>query len=178
MDFLYRRARTARCWRNQYRLALHPHLGRRRGVAANDGVRAPAAGYQAGVSSHPPQSYLGSTSGTATQVPQWRLRRFRRYKQKRDDCPLITLALVLDGAGFPRSCKILPGNVSEPGTLEDARARLEAVCGGTVPKPTVVMVAGIAADENIAWLGERGHCWIAVSRGARPSPSGGGPEAC
>ena len=65
--------------------------------------------------------YHGHTHG---ELP-----RFGRSKQKRDDCPLITLALALDGAGFPRSCEILPGNVSEPGTLEDALARLEAVCG-------------------------------------------------
>ena len=105
------------------------------------------------------------------------LPRFGRSKQKRDDCPLITLALALDGAGFPRSCEILPGNVSEPGTLQDALARLEAVCGGTAPKPTVVMDAGIATEENIAWLGSRGYDWIAVSRGGKPPPPEGGPEA-
>ncbi len=111
--------------------------------------------------------YHGHTDG---ELP-----RFGRSKQKRDDCPLITLAL--DGAGFPRSCEILPGNVSEPGTLHEALARLEAVCGGTAAKPTVVMDAGIATEENIVWLGEQGYDWIAVSRGARPAPPEGGPEA-
>ena len=113
--------------------------------------------------------YHGHTHG---ELP-----RFGRSKQKRDDCPLVTLALALDGAGFPRSCEILPGNVSEPGTLDDALARLGAVCGGTAPKPTVVMDAGIASKENIVWLGEQGYDWIAVSRGARPAPPEGGPEA-
>ena len=113
--------------------------------------------------------YHGHTHG---ELP-----RFGRSKQKRDDCPLITLALALDGAGFPRSCEILPGNVSEPGTLHEALARLEAVCGGTAPKPTVVMDAGIATEENIVWLGEQGYDWIAVSRGARPPLPEGGPEA-
>ena len=112
--------------------------------------------------------YHGHTHG---ELP-----RFGRSKQKRDDCPLITLALALDGAGFPRSCEILPGNASEPGTLEDALARLKAVCGGTAPKPTVVMDAGIATEENIVWLGERGYDWIAVSRGGKPPPPEGGPE--
>ena len=113
--------------------------------------------------------YHGQTDG---ELP-----RFGRSKQKRDDCPLITLALELDGAGSPCSCEILPGNVSEPGTLKDALARLEAVCGGTAPKPTVVMDAGIATEENIAWLSERGYDCIAVSRSARPAPPEGGPEA-
>jgi len=52
--------------------------------------------------------------------------------------------LALDGAGFPCSCEILPGNVSEPGTLEDALARLEVVCGGAAPKTIVIMDVGIA----------------------------------
>ena len=56
-------------------------------------------------------------------------------------------------------------------------ARLEAVCGGTAPRPTVVMDAGIATEENIVWLGEQGYDWIAVSRGARPALPEGGPEA-
>ncbi len=105
------------------------------------------------------------------------LPRFGRSRQKRDDCPLVTLALALDGAGFPRSCEILPGNASEPGTLEDALDRLEAVCGGTAPKPTVVMDAGIATEENVLWLGEQGCDWIAVSRGGKPPPPEDGPEA-
>ena len=51
------------------------------------------------------------------------------------------------------------------------------MCGGTAPKPTVVMDAGIATEENIAWLGEPGDDWIAVSRGGKPPPPEGGPEA-
>ena len=61
--------------------------------------------------------------------------------------------------------------------MHEALARLEAVCGGTAAKPTVVMDAGIATEENIVWLGEQGYDWIAVSRGARPAPPEGGPEA-
>ncbi len=68
-------------------------------------------------------------------------------------------------AGFPRRCEIRPGTAREPGRLEDALARLEAVCGGTAPKPTLVMDAGIASAENILWLGERGYDWIALGRG-------------
>ncbi len=66
------------------------------------------------------------------------------------------------GAGFPRRCEIRPGTAREPGWLEDALARLEAVCGGTAPTHTVVMDAGIASAENILWLGERGYHWIAL----------------
>ena len=41
-------------------------------------------------------------------------------------CLLATLALALDGAGFPRCSEVLKGNVSEPGTLQAAIERLEA----------------------------------------------------
>ncbi len=106
-----------------------------------------------------------------------RLRRFGRSKQKRDDCPLVTLALALDSAGFPRSAEILPGNASEPDTLRDALERLEAECGSGGARPTVVIDAGIASEANIAWLNARGCNWIAVSRGGRPPPPEGAPGA-
>ncbi|MCP3667647.1 MAG: hypothetical protein GY696_35015, partial [Gammaproteobacteria bacterium] len=32
-------------------------------------------------------------------------------KEKRSDCPLVTLALVLDGSGFSRRSQIFPGNI-------------------------------------------------------------------
>ena len=90
--------------------------------------------------------YFGSARGE--------LLRFGRSKQRRNDCPLVTLALMLDGAGFPRCCEILHGNVSEPETLEDAIMRLERQLGDR--KPTVIMDAGIATEENMAWLGKQG----------------------
>ena len=40
-------------------------------------------------------------------------------KERRNDRPLITLALVVDEEGFPKKSRILEGNVSEPGTLKD-----------------------------------------------------------
>lgn len=38
-------------------------------------------------------------------------------KEKRSDCPLVTLGLVLDGSGFVRRSRMFEGNVSEAGTL-------------------------------------------------------------
>ena len=42
----------------------------------------------------------------------------RHSKEKRSDCPLVTLALVLDGSGFPKRSEVFAGNVSEPATLK------------------------------------------------------------
>ena len=99
-----------------------------------------------------------------------------RSKQKRNDCPLVSLALLLDGAGFPRSCEILPGNISEPGTLQDAMGRLEAVCEDSSAKPTVIMDAGIATEENLTWLRQQHYNWICVSREGKPQPLEGVAE--
>ena len=104
------------------------------------------------------------------------LRRRGRSKQRRNDCPLVTTALMLDSAGFPRACEILPGNVSECGTLADAIARLREECSPDQPKPTVVMDAGIATEANLAWLREQGYGWICVNRGKCPAPPEGEPD--
>jgi len=37
-------------------------------------------------------------------------------KEKRSDCPLVTLALVLDGSCFPIRSEVFAGNVREPKT--------------------------------------------------------------
>ncbi|MFT5084212.1 MAG: transposase [Lentisphaeria bacterium] len=43
---------------------------------------------------------------------------FGRSKEKRTDCPLVTMGLVLDGEGFPLASEIFAGNASEPKTLK------------------------------------------------------------
>ena len=107
------------------------------------------------------------------------LRRFGRSKQRRSDCPLVTLALVLDEMGFPRSSEILPGNVGEAKTLESALESLEEVHGCRDPnnRPTVVMDAGIATDDNLRLLKEKGYDWICISRGVRKAPPDRAPDS-
>ncbi len=85
-----------------------------------------------------------------------------KSKEKRSDCPLVTLALVLDGSGFPKKSEIFAGNVSEPATLEKMMRKLAA--GEATHAPTVVLDAGIATEENIAWLVENHYRYLVVSR--------------
>jgi len=82
-----------------------------------------------------------------------------RSKEQRSDRPLITLGLVLDGSGFPRTSEFFPGNASEPETLEAMLRDLNSHTGSTV-----VMDAGIASEANIAWLVEQGYTYLVVSR--------------
>lgn len=81
-------------------------------------------------------------------------------KEKRTDCPLVTLGLVLDGDGFPKRSKVLEGNISEPGTLQ----RVLSGISTKSERPVVVVDAGIGTEENIKWMIENGYCYIVVSR--------------
>ena len=85
-------------------------------------------------------------------------------KEKRSDCPLVTLGLVLDSSGFPRRSHVYEGNVSEPTTLSEMLHDLEKGAGSTNTKPTVVMDAGIATEDNITWLKEHQYPYLVVSR--------------
>lgn len=82
-----------------------------------------------------------------------------KSKEKRSDCPLVTLALVLDASGFPKRSQIFAGNVSEAGTLKAMLEGLEAASGAVV-----VMDAGIATEANLVWLKEHGYHYVVVSR--------------
>ena len=83
-------------------------------------------------------------------------------KEKRTDCPLMTLGLVLDGSGFVKRSRVLPGNVSEPSTLQDMLRDLD------VPeKALVVMDRGISTSKNIEWLQKNGYRYLVVSREKR-----------
>jgi len=87
---------------------------------------------------------------------------FARSKEKRSDCPLVTLGLVLDADGFPKRSNVFEGNVSEPKTLGNM---IKDISDENPPvKPTVVLDAGIATQANIKWLKGNQYSYIVVSR--------------
>jgi len=85
--------------------------------------------------------------------------KYGRSKEKRSDCKLVALGLVLDGSGFPKMSRIFPGNVSESGTLQEM---LKTLSNKT--DATVIMDAGIASQDNIKYLSDNGYKYIVVSR--------------
>jgi hypothetical protein len=92
--------------------------------------------------------------------------RYGRSKEKRSDCPLVTLGLVLDTHGFPKKSQIFEGNVSEPKTLE---TMIGGLAGGEISedsliRPTIVLDAGISSEENLLWLKDKHYPYIVVSR--------------
>lgn len=84
---------------------------------------------------------------------------YGRSKEKRSDCCLVSLGMLLDSSGFPKQSKIFQGNVSEPKTLEEMLSALNHN-----KKTIVVMDAGIATEDNIAWLKSSDYKYIVVSR--------------
>ena len=92
--------------------------------------------------------------------------RYGRSKEKRSDCRLVTLALVLDVQGFPKKSRIYEGNISEPKTLEQMIKGLSAGECGQDPllMPMIILDAGIASEDNIKWLRGKGYRYIVVSR--------------
>ena len=94
--------------------------------------------------------------GSASANPK---AKYGRSKEKRTDCPLVTLALVLDGSGFVRESRSFDGNVVEGDTLEHMLKALNAPKGALI-----VMDAGIAKEENLKWLRDNHYRYLAVSR--------------
>jgi transposase len=80
-------------------------------------------------------------------------------KEKRSDCPLLTLGMVLDASGFVRRSRMLAGNAVECRTLEGMLQDLGVPAGSLV-----VMDRGIATEANLAWLREHGYRYLVVSR--------------
>ena len=80
-------------------------------------------------------------------------------KEKRSDCPLLTLGLVLDASGFVRRSQVFAGNVREHHTLAEMLEALNA------PRAAlVVMDRGIATEDRVRWLRDEGYRYLVVSR--------------
>jgi len=80
-------------------------------------------------------------------------------KEKRSDCPLVTLGLVLVGSGFVRGSQMFEGNISESKTLETMPDKLKAPKGALV-----IMDRGLTTQANIDWLIEHHYRYLVVSR--------------
>ena len=91
--------------------------------------------------------------------------KFGHAKQKRFDCKLLTLALIVDADGFVKCSRTFPGNQAETKTLSQMIESLVSLRPDLAGSPLIIMDAGIASDENLAWLKARGYHYIVVNRG-------------
>lgn len=87
-----------------------------------------------------------------------------RSKEKRSDAKLIALALVTNAEGFVKYSKIYPGNIADSKTLETTVNELSLATSQQGRKPMVVIDAGIATEDNLKMLKEKGHDYLCVTR--------------
>jgi transposase len=87
-------------------------------------------------------------------------------KEKRSDCPLLTLALVLDGDGFVRKSETFAGNVGEAKTLALMLKSL-----GAPNNALVVMDRGIVSAANLTWLRENNYRYLVMDHSRKALPS-------
>jgi transposase len=88
-----------------------------------------------------------------------------KSKEKRSDCKLLTLALIIDEQGFAKYSNLYPGNQAESKTLKDIIESLIEMRPSLAKDRTVIIDAGIATKENIAYLKDSHFHYIVVNRG-------------
>ena len=87
------------------------------------------------------------------------LAKYGRSKEKRSDCKLVVLALVVNIFGFIKHSSVHEGNFSDIVKVIDS---LDYATGTN--KPVVVLDAGIATKENLAIIRNKGYHYLCVSR--------------
>lgn len=92
------------------------------------------------------------------------LAQYGRSKEKRNDAKLVVLALVVNPEGFIKYSAILEGNTSDPKTLEGMINNLRSKTSSSAKKALVVIDAGIATEDNLAMIKEKGYDYLCVSR--------------
>ena len=92
------------------------------------------------------------------------LAQFGRSKEKRNDCKLIVLALVVNTEGFIKYSQLFEGNLTDSKSLLQIIKELSDRTSASQRKPTVVMDAGIATDDNILLLRKYHFKYLVVAR--------------
>ena len=91
------------------------------------------------------------------------LAKYGRSKEKRYDCPLVVFTGVINPQGFLRHSRIYEGNKADPDTMKDMLKDLNKHSDPRHSK-TVVLDAGIASEENLELILEKGYQHVCVSR--------------
>jgi hypothetical protein len=93
-----------------------------------------------------------------------KIAKFGRSKEKRSDCKLVVLALVVNCDGFIKYSSILEGNMSDSKSLAGMINNLRIKTSSSAKKALVVIDAGIASDENLEMIKSKGFDYMCVSR--------------
>lgn len=86
-----------------------------------------------------------------------------RSKEKRSDCKIIVLALVINTQGFVKYSSVFEGNTADCETLPEIIDKLRIQTSASA-SAIVVIDAGIATEENLKLIVEKGYKYVCVSR--------------
>jgi hypothetical protein len=92
-----------------------------------------------------------------------KLAQYGRSKEKRSDCKIVVLAMVVNVEGFIKYSNIFEGNMSDSASLPKIIDNLRQQTSSG-KRAVVVIDAGIATDENLALLNQKGYDYVCVSR--------------
>jgi transposase len=96
------------------------------------------------------------------QYSESKLAKYGRSKEKRNDAKLVVLALVVNIYGFIKYSCIHEGNMADCKNLSLMIDKLSRCTNA--PNPVVVMDAGIATEENLKMIRDKGYHYLCVSR--------------
>ena len=88
--------------------------------------------------------------------------KFGRSKEKRSDAKLVVLAAVVNVEGFLKYSEIFEGNLADSKSLVTIIEKLRHKTGAE--KQIVVLDAGIATEDNLTLLQQKGYDYMCVSR--------------
>ncbi len=95
------------------------------------------------------------------------LARYGRSKEKRSDCPLVVLALVVNVEGFIKYSSIFQGNMSDSKSLCQIIDHIRLSTSTSSKRAIVVIDAGIATEDNLALIQAKGYDYVCVSRSTK-----------
>jgi len=90
--------------------------------------------------------------------------KFGRSKEKRNDCRLICIAILIDINGFICYSHFYSGNQSEPATLAHVVDDIKKRVSISSELPVIVMDAGITTEDNLKELRDKKQDYVCVSR--------------
>lgn len=93
-----------------------------------------------------------------------RIAKFGRSKEKRNDARLVVMAVVVNPEGFIKYSSIYEGNKADCKTLGDMIDKLRLATSSIGQKALVVIDAGIATDDNLEMIKNKGYDYLCVSR--------------
>jgi PAS domain-containing protein len=93
-----------------------------------------------------------------------KLAKYGRSKEKRGDCKIVVLAMVVNREGFIKYSTVFEGNMQDCSTLQTIVENLRGNTSESAKRGIVVIDAGIATEANLTALTEKGFDYICVSR--------------